>query len=195
MDYATDLDGLVLQGGSDVCPVSYGEEALKPEWNGDRVRDLYEIGLFKAFTSLGKPVLGLCRGLQLVNVALGGTLVQDIGTQLPAAREHRNWEIYDQLFHEVELESGSLLAEATGKSRGRVNSIHHQAVGRLAPGLRVEAKCPEDGMVEAVRGTGSHFVYAVQWHPEFQDPADSALLDSKPLLKHFLNEAKKCSRS
>src|SRR5262249_7236441 len=124
MDYAADLDGLVLQGGSDVCPVSYGEEPLKPEWSGDRVRDLYEIELFRAFASLGKPVLGICRGLQLVNVALGGTLIQDIGTQLPAARVHRDWEVYDQLFHELDFSADSLLGKS-GKSKGRVNSIHH----------------------------------------------------------------------
>ncbi len=189
MDYATDLDGLVLQGGSDVCPASYGEEPLKPEWSGDRVRDIYEIELFKAFTSLGKPVLGICRGLQLVNVALGGTLIQDIGTQLPKARVHRDWEVYDQLFHELKLEKGSLLAEqAKGK---RVNSIHHEAIGRLAPGLAIEAKSAEDDLVEAVRGTGSHWIYAVQWHPEFQDPSDPALLDGKPLLREFLKQARK----
>jgi len=189
MDYATDLDGLVLQGGSDVCPASYGEEPLKPEWSGDRVRDLYEIALFKAFTSLGKPVLGICRGLQLVNVALGGTLIQDIGTQLPKARVHRDWEVYDQIFHDLKFEPGSWLSEH-GKAK-RVNTIHHQAIARLAPGLAVEAKSAEDDLIEAVRGTGSHWVYAVQWHPEFQDPSDPRLLDGKPLLREFLNHARK----
>jgi len=189
-DYAADLDGLVLQGGSDVCPGSYGSEPMKPEWNGDRVRDDYEIALFKEFAALGKPVLGICRGLQLLNVALGGTLVQDIGTELPKARVHRDWEVYDQLFHEVALEPGSWLEAGATKAGSRVNSIHHQAIGRLAPGLRVEARCPEDGMIEAVRGTGSHWVYAVQWHPEFHDPADRTLLDGKPLLRAFLKEAR-----
>jgi putative glutamine amidotransferase len=188
-DYVADLDGLVLQGGSDVCPASYGEEPLKPEWNGDRVRDLYESELVRAFGAAGKPVLGICRGLQLVNVALGGTLIQDIGTQLPAARVHRDWEIYDQLFHDVVFESGSLLGKLAGKPKGRVNSVHHQAIARLAPGLAVEAKCPEDGMVEAVRGTGSSWLYAVQWHPEFQNPSDASLLDARPLLREFLKEA------
>ena len=79
------LDGLVLHGGSDVWPGSYGEEPLKPEWSGDRVRDEYEIALLRAFLDAGKPVLGVCRGLQVINVAFGGTLYQDITTQNPAA--------------------------------------------------------------------------------------------------------------
>ena len=78
-DYARELDGLVLQGGADVCPASYDEVPMKPEWNGDRIRDLYEIGLLNAFMAAGKPVLGICRGAQIINVAFGGTLYQDIG--------------------------------------------------------------------------------------------------------------------
>ncbi len=79
--YAQELDGLVLMGGSDVCPESYGEKALRPEWNGDRIRDEYEIALLREFMALSKPVLGVCRGAQVINVGLGGTLYQDIGTQ------------------------------------------------------------------------------------------------------------------
>ena len=82
-DYAAALDGLVLQGGSDVWPGSYGEEPLKPEWSGDRVRDEYEIALLRAFIDAGKPVFGVCRGLQVINVAFGGTLYQDITAQQP----------------------------------------------------------------------------------------------------------------
>ena len=81
-----DLDGLVLQGGSDVCPRTYGEEPLRPEWNGDAVRDAYEIALVRAFRAAGKPVLGVCRGMQVLNVALGGSLFQDIQTQVSGAR-------------------------------------------------------------------------------------------------------------
>ena len=92
--YASVLDGLVLMGGSDVCPESYGERALEAQWNGDRVRDDYEIGLYRAFAARGKPVLGVCRGAQLINVAHGGTLWQDLATQVPHALNHRNWEIY-----------------------------------------------------------------------------------------------------
>ncbi len=189
-EYARDLDGLVLQGGSDVAPESYGEKALKPEWGGDRVRDIYEQALFKEFHALGKPVLGVCRGLQLLNVALGGTLIQDIGTQVEGALVHRDWEIYDQNFHELTAEPGSLVARAAGSGPMKVNSIHHQGVQKLAPGLAVEARCKSDGMIEAFRATGGQgFVYAVQWHPEFQDPTDKSLLDCKPILREFLKHA------
>src|SRR5688572_25261690 len=91
--YADALDGLVLMGGSDVCPHSYGEQPLKAEWNGDRIRDDYEIGLLRAFMTKGKPVLGVCRGAQVINVAMGGTLWQDIATQVPHGLNHRNWSI------------------------------------------------------------------------------------------------------
>jgi putative glutamine amidotransferase len=188
-EYARDLDGLVLQGGSDVAPESYGEKPLKPEWSGDRVRDVYESALFKEFHAAGKPVLGICRGLQLLNVALGGTLIQDIATQVPKSVTHRDWEIYDQLLHELAPEPGSLVARAAAGKPAKVNSVHHQGIQKLAPGLAVEARCQADGMIEAVRGTAGAWVYAVQWHPEFQDPRDSSLLDCKPILREFLKHA------
>ncbi|MEK7862313.1 MAG: gamma-glutamyl-gamma-aminobutyrate hydrolase family protein, partial [Chloroflexota bacterium] len=99
-DYVRSLDGLVLQGGADVSPASYGEEPLRPEWAGDRVRDLYEIELFWECAIQGKPVLGICRGHQLINVALGGTLHQDIGSQIEGAARHVDRETYDQNQHE-----------------------------------------------------------------------------------------------
>ncbi|MBM3345876.1 MAG: gamma-glutamyl-gamma-aminobutyrate hydrolase family protein [Betaproteobacteria bacterium] len=186
-DYARELDGLVLQGGSDVSPQSYGEEALRPEWRGDRIRDLYEIDLLRAFTDAGKPVLGVCRGAQLINVAFGGTLYQDIATQRPGALTHRDWEIYDQNFHGLRVTHGSGLARHYATDRiHKVNSVHHQGVKDLAPGLAVEARAEEDGMVEAVRATGPAWVLGVQWHPEFHDPADASLLDDRPILDEFL---------
>ena len=95
-DYARELDALVLMGGADVCPASYGETALNPAWNGDRIRDDYEIALMRAFVESGKPVLGLCRGAQVINVALGGTLWQDIPTQRPDALHHRDQALYEK---------------------------------------------------------------------------------------------------
>ena len=102
-DYAEWLDGLVLHGGADVWPGSYGEEPLQDAWRGDRIRDDYEQALVHAFVKAGKPVFGVCRGLQLINVAFGGTLYQDIATQLPAARLHRHAETYDKHFHTLEI--------------------------------------------------------------------------------------------
>jgi putative glutamine amidotransferase len=193
--YADWLDGLVLMGGSDVWPGSYGEQPIREAWSGDRVRDEYEKALVKAFVDAGKPVFGICRGLQLINVAFGGTLLQDIGTQRPQARAHRDAASYDLNMHEVELVPGSRLAGLlNGKSRHKVNSIHHQGIKDLAPGLVVEARCPDDGMIEAVRlaGPAAPYVAAVQWHPEFHRE-DLGTIDDAPMLKDFLDAAARCS--
>ncbi len=189
-DYARELDGLVLQGGADVCPASYDEVPMKPEWNGDRIRDLYEIGLLNAFMAAGKPVLGICRGAQIINVAFGGTLYQDIGTQQPQALAHRNWKIYDQNFHAMRIEAGSGLSRWYELDRSyKINSVHHQAVKDLGHGLAVEARAEPDGVIEAVRHIGKAWVLGVQWHPEFQDPNDASLIDNTPILKEFLQKA------
>ena len=181
-DYAQALDGLVLQGGADISPLAYGEQPLKPEWAGDALRDRYEIDLVRAFTSAAKPVLGICRGAQLINVALGGSLHQDI----PA---HRS-DDYDQHAHEVRLEPGSGLARLYGETGPRrVVSIHHQAIKQLARGLEVEARA-DDGVIEAVRGTGAGYVCAVQWHPEFHG-GRHGFLDGGPLLDEFLRAARR----
>ena len=189
-DYAQWLDGLVLHGGADVWPGHYGETALEPHWAGDRTRDDYEKALVKAFVAAGKPVFGVCRGLQLINVAFGGTLYQDIPTQQPQAARHRDHGAFDMNFHQVEIVAetrlGSLLMNA--KSH-KINSIHHQGIKDLAPGFVVEARCPEDGMVEAIRRTGPGFVAAVQWHPEFHH-ADLGSLDDTPVLLDFLAAAR-----
>lgn len=186
-EYAQWLDGLVLHGGSDVWPGSYGEEPLKPEWSGDRVRDEYEIALLRAFIDAGKPVLGVCRGLQITNVAFGGTLYQDITTQQPGSRTHRDAALYDQNFHEIELVSNTRLAGLyPGVKRARVNSVHHQSVKKLADGFDVEATSTDDGLVEAMRWSGPSYLAAVQWHPEFLDWRNSETLSGDPVLNDFL---------
>ncbi|HSW06945.1 gamma-glutamyl-gamma-aminobutyrate hydrolase family protein, partial [Aquabacterium sp.] len=189
-------DGLVLQGGNDVAPESYDETPLHGDWAGDRIRDRYEIELIDAFVQAGKPVFGICRGLQLLNVMFGGTLLQDIATQRPASRAHRELGKYERHYHEVELVPGTHLARLyPGVQRGVTNSIHHQAIKDLAPGFVIEARCPDDGMVEAIRRTdGSSYVAAVQWHPEFHDPGDPANFDDTPLLNDFLAAARAARR-
>lgn len=187
--YARALDGLVLQGGADVSPTTYGETPLRPEWDGDRIRDDYELGLLRGFIAAGKPVLGICRGLQLINVAFGGTLYQDIASQLGHGR-HYDPEAYDEHFHDVELAPGTPLAATYAqRSRGRVNSIHHQAVKDLAGGFVVEARSVPDGVIEAMRWQGPSYVAGVQWHPEFHDPADASVLSGRPILDAFLSAA------
>ena len=187
-DYAAALDGLVLQGGNDVAPECYGEQPLDPAWAGDAVRDRYEIELIDAFVQAGKPVFGICRGLQLINVMFGGTLWQDIGTQCPGARTHRELGRYEQHFHAIELEPGTRLASLyPGVRRATTNSIHHQSIKALAPGFAVEARCPDDGTIEAIRRQGEGFVAAVQWHPEFHRPGSPDTFDDAALLQDFLD--------
>lgn len=189
--YAAKLDGLVLQGGNDLSPLSYGEEPLKPEWAGDKVRDRYEMELVQAFIDAGKPVFGICRGLQLLNVKYGGSLWQDIATQRPDSRTHVDRSQYERLNHELDIVEGSRLAALYPTlKRARVNSIHHQGIKDLAPGFAVEARCPEDGMIEAIRRTDGPWIAAVQWHPEFHPGGESPLFDDTPLLKDFLDAAR-----
>ncbi|WP_347554807.1 type 1 glutamine amidotransferase [Robbsia sp. KACC 23696] len=189
-DYAKHLDALVLQGGADVSPQSYAEPATRPEWPGDRVRDMYELELLHEFIESGKPVLGVCRGCQLINVAFGGTLYQDIATDVPTALPHVNEE-YDRLTHAIRFAEGASFAGMFGgRAEAQVNSIHHQAVDRLGRDLVVEAVSSDDGIVEAIRYQKAPFVVGVQWHPEFHRPNSDALLDCSPLLDHFLRAAR-----
>ena len=189
-DYARELDALVLMGGSDVCPDTYGEKALDPAWNGDRIRDVYEIALLRAFVALGKPVLGLCRGAQVINVAMGGTLYQDIPTQRPDALRHRMQSIYDRNCHATSIVAGSDLARLyPGAALVKTNSVHHQGVKDLGRELAVEAWSEPDRVVEAIRWTGASYLVGVQWHPEFHPPGDTSFIDDTPLLDDFLATA------
>ncbi len=187
--YAQALDGLVLQGGADLAPESYGESPIDARWPGDRVRDRYEIQLFNAFVAAGKPVIGICRGCQLINVALGGTLYQDIPTQVPDAIVHNDVALYERQLHPMNILPGSGLAALYPQiSQAAINSIHHQAVKDLGRDLEVEATAEPDGMVEAIRWRGPSYVFGMQWHPEFlalgRLHADQ--LDGGPILADFL---------
>jgi len=189
-EYAELLDALLLQGGADVSPASYGQMPLKPEWSGDLVRDRYEIELVEGFLRLGKPVLGICRGAQLINVAFGGSLLQDIQTQRPDAGCHVDPDLYDELAHRVRVVPGTRMACVYPDAAELVvNSIHHQAIDRLGGDLAVEAVSCEDGIVEAIRGTGSYYVAGVQWHPEFHWRRDDRL-NPEPLMNGFLGAAR-----
>src|SRR5687768_7709696 len=177
-DYARVLDGLVLQGGADVSPSTYGETPLAPQWAGDRLRDVYEMELVHEFIEAGKPVLGICRGAQLINVAFGGSLYQDVRTQIPDAHQHVSDE-YEKHRHPIRFAPGSRLADLyQGVGDPCVTSIHHQSIKALGRGLRVEAWSDADGVIEAIRGNGASYVFAVQWHPEFHAPGNLEVLDS-----------------
>lgn len=190
--YAEALDGLLLQGGNDLAPETYGEVPLHPDWHGDRVRDRYEMDLVERFVAAGKPVLGICRGCQLINVAFGGTLYQDLPTQRPGDLRHLDVAHYERQLHPVDLLPGTRLAGLYGgPCRATVNSIHHQAVKALGHDLVVEARAP-DGLVEAIRWTGPSYVFGMQWHPEFLalDDYHALQLDGGPILRDFLAAAR-----
>lgn len=161
----TRLDGLLLSGGPDVDPVLYGEEKLPCCGEILAVRDAMELSLFRKALKIGLPVLGICRGLQVMNVALGGTLYQDIATQLPGAIKHPCYDTPRDKVHEVTVADQSLLHRISGLTRIGVNSRHHQGVKRLANGL-VATAYSEDGLIEAFDYPAEKFVMAVQWHPE-----------------------------
>lgn len=162
------LDGLVLTGGADVSPLSYGETPLRPAWAGDPVRDAYETHLVELALAARLPVLGVCRGIQVLNVALGGSLWQDLETQLPRALVHRDWHRYDELGHPIEVSGASWIGSVyDGATQIHVNSVHHQGLRRLGDGLVPTAWAP-DGVVEAVECVGAgRFLVGVQWHPEW----------------------------
>jgi putative glutamine amidotransferase len=185
--YVDVFDGLVLQGGADVSPSTYGQQPIDPRWQGDPVRDRYELALIREFLAQRKPVIGICRGCQLLNVSFGGTLYQDISTQLPSAKSHVDNDLYDDLYHEVTLVPGSALDALYPAERTlRVTSIHHQAIDRLGQGLQVEARSSEDGIVEAVKWDGPSYARGLQWHPEFHADRET-LLASAPVMLDFLN--------
>ena len=195
-DLVAELDAVIITGGADMAPESYGETPLRPDWCGDKHRDDYEIAIIKAALKRDKPLLGICRGHQVLNVAMGGSLYQDIRTQCPEALHHRIYDVYEGNHHAVQLEPGGELARIFGVDKGHINSVHHQAVKKLAPGMVVEARCPDDGIVEAIRlkDASGVFMIGLQWHPELQNSHESNLLSPEPVLQALLQAAQKRKR-
>jgi putative glutamine amidotransferase len=167
------LDGLFLPGGVDVDPAVYGEPRGPLCGRTDPDRDWTELLLTRWALADRKPVLAVCRGAQLLNVAVGGSLYQDVGAQHPDAIKHDHFPVKgrrrDELAHEVRIAAGSRLGTLLETTSLAVNSMHHQGIARLAPGLRAVATSP-DGLIEGVEGAGTdgsaHFLIGVQWHPE-----------------------------
>ncbi len=170
----TRIDALFLSGGADIAPKLYNEEILDQEWPGEIPRAKFEIELLKLAIHQNKPVFGICRGLQLINVALGGTLYQDLGKQCNLDN-HRVIQGKPTPHHNVTLETGSWLHKVIGDTSIRVNSSHHQAVKTIAPGLKVTAKS-EDGIIEGLESANLNFLVAVQWHPERMEADHAAAL-------------------
>jgi putative glutamine amidotransferase len=159
------VSGLVLTGGEDVDPARYGEKRHEKVRSINAARDATEAALIEEAKARGKPVLAICRGIQILNVALGGTLVQDIQTQCDTQIAHDEDSPRNTRSHEISIEPGSLIAQAVGAEHVTVNSFHHQSVKRVADGMRVTARSP-DGIIEGLESTGDWWVMAVQWHPE-----------------------------
>ena len=160
------VDGLVLTGGEDMDPAWYQTEPHPRANPPSRERDLFELALFAAARQREIPVLGICRGIQVINVALGGTLWQDLPSERPGPVDHSPEAARSARSHAVRLEPGSVTAGALGATEIRVNSFHHQAVRELASKL-VATGWSEDGLIEAVEGApGQPWLLAVQWHPE-----------------------------
>lgn len=163
---ASDYDGILFSGGEDVDPALYDEKTKYESVHVDRARDDFEFALLDAAIERRLPILGICRGIQMINVKFGGTLIQDIKSDTDLEHEHRQPGNRADLTHAVTVtEPESTLAGAVAGSC-RVNSLHHQAIKRLGRGLKVTAHS-EDGLVEAIEAADDYpFLMAVQWHPE-----------------------------
>jgi putative glutamine amidotransferase len=160
------LDGLVLSGGVDVDPALYGQAPHPKLGRVNRRRDDFELALTREALRRDLPILAICRGHQVLNVATGGTLLQDIPSLVPGGIEHAGQGPRFRRSHRVDLADSSRLRAILGEGTVSVNSIHHQAVERPGGGLVVSARCREDGIVEGLEMPGRRFVLGVQWHPE-----------------------------
>jgi putative glutamine amidotransferase len=160
------LDGLVLAGGADIDPASYGAEAHAETVDTVPERDRFEIALVRAAIERDLPVLGICRGMQLINVAYGGTLMQHLPERFGHHEHLRVPGTFDGADHDVDLSEGSLAARAAGETHHATKSHHHQGVDRLGEGLWISGCSSMDGLPEAIEMEGRRFVLGVQWHPE-----------------------------
>ena len=181
VEEALDCQGLLLPGGGDIDPARYGQPSAGSE-APDLQRDAAELELVSRFLAWGRPILGICRGIQLLNVALGGDLIQDI----PTAADHKHDAVRGDRVHGVEAAPGSFL-EGLYETSFPVNSAHHQALGQVAPGLRVAARSQADGVIEAVEWPEKR-IYGVQWHPERMSFAlrREDTVDGRPIFDFFL---------
>ena len=181
--YAAAFDGFLFPGGQDLPPSLYGQAPSDKLGPTVPQRDAMEEKFFPLALATGKPMLGICRGIQLFNVMLGGTLVQAIPSLRPSDIQHHETEPYDKIAHLVDVVPGTPLFEAVGVSQMTVNSYHHQCVDTLGQGLRVAATAP-DGVIESVYLPEHKFALAVQWHPEFSRLSDE---NSRKIFQAFVD--------
>jgi putative glutamine amidotransferase len=180
------LDAVFLPGGADIDPATYGSAPHPLCDRTDRERDRVEVALARWALEDEKPMLGVCRGMQLINVAAGGSLYQDLAEELPGALKHDYFPFRGQNFardylaHDVRVADGTRLARLVGAGTRKVNSMHHQGVRELGRGLVSTAVSP-DGLVEAIEGESDAYLFAVQWHPE-------ALTDNDPRTRGIFSD-------
>lgn len=192
-EYSELIDGLLLPGGPDVAPRFFGEEPIPQMDEADDLLDATEITLTNLAVAARKPILGICRGAQVVNIALGGDIYQDIATQIDhQTYQHHQKAPSDQGSHYVDIAEGSMLQTIFhGQSRVLVNSFHHQSVRKLAPQLKVTATAG-DGVIEAVESKDNDLILAVQWHPELLYKVNA---DEFAIIEAFVNRSKKYQNS
>jgi putative glutamine amidotransferase len=171
------LDGLMLAGGVDVHPKEFGEAVEDFCGEIDEHRDAVELSMTRWALEHQVPVFGICRGIQSLNIAAGGSLYQDIPAQLEAKlpHAHRSGDPYNLRAHEIQIERDSQLARALGETQVQVNSLHHQSVKQVAPGFRVVATAP-DGIIEGIEATNGNYAVGVQFHPEWLIDDDARML-------------------
>jgi putative glutamine amidotransferase len=193
LEFLSDMDGIVLQGGSDLAPESYGETPIDPKkWPGDRYRDLYEFKIVDFAIKNHIPLYGICRGFQVINCFLGGSLYQDLPSQIESTTLHRDAEKYDHIKHRVKVIPGTHLEKMyAGKKVLDVNTVHHQGVKTLGQNLEIEALSTEDDIIEAfTRIDDQSYILGVQWHPEFSHTIGDQLDNPDLLLEHFYERVK-----
>jgi len=183
-DYLSLFDGVAFLGGADVDPTFFGEEPHVRLGKTYRKRDLFEIELLKQAVAANKAILGICRGLQLINVGLGGTLYQDLSEDPTAQLKHSQAAMGNQPSHHVTVVPGSTLATLTG-DRPYVNSRHHQAIKAVAPSLRVTATA-DDQVIEALESKDTDQILGVQWHPENMYKHHA---ESRQIFQNFVDRA------
>ena len=181
--YLDRIDGLLLTGGDDPHPHLFGEEPHPAVELVDERRDRFEIELCKTARAREMPVFGICRGVQILNIALGGDIYQDIPAQTESNVRHAQTRLDDGPWHRVEISAKSRLAQVLGTAEFAVNSFHHQACRKLGVGLTVCATSPQDGLIEALEVAGLPFFLGVQWHPEL------AGAQREPLFEEFVRVA------
>ncbi len=179
---AEQMDGFLFTGGQDVNPALYNEPKTKLCGASCNERDEMESMLFKKVYELDKPILGICRGIQIINALMGGTLYQDLPSEHTSTTEHHQKPPYDKPIHEVSVDVNSPLYDLLKTESLKVNSYHHQAIKTLGKGLKKMA-LSEDGLVEAVCAENKKFIWAFQWHPEFSFEVNE---DSRKIFNEFI---------